>query len=78
MKKVIVLSLGGSLIIPGEINLEYLKDFKRVILKNKDKYKFIIICGGGSIARKYIAALRASGMSETFQSYVLQEQMLDL
>jgi uridylate kinase len=69
MKKVIVLSLGGSLIIPGEINLEYLKDFKRVILKNKDKYKFIIICGGGSIARKYIAALRASGMSETFQSY---------
>jgi uridylate kinase len=69
MKKVIVLSLGGSLIIPGDINLEYLKDFKKVILKNKDKYKFIIICGGGSIARKYITALRETGVSEAFQSY---------
>jgi uridylate kinase len=69
MKKVIVLSLGGSLIIPGDINLEYLRNFKKVILKNKNKYKFIIICGGGSIARKYITALRETGMSETFQSY---------
>jgi uridylate kinase len=69
MKKVIVLSLGGSLIIPGDINLEYLKDFRKIIIKNKNKYKFIIICGGGSIARKYITALRETGMSETFQSY---------
>jgi uridylate kinase len=69
MKKVIVLSLGGSLIIPGDINTEYLKDFKKTILKNKDKYKFIIVCGGGSIARKYITALKEAGMNETFQSY---------
>lgn len=69
MKKVIVLSLGGSLIIPGDINIEYLKDFKKTILKNKDKYKFIIVCGGGNIARKYITALKKAGMNETFQSY---------
>jgi uridylate kinase len=68
-KKVIVLSLGGSLIIPDKINVEYLKDFKRIILKNKNKYKFIIVCGGGSIARKYISALREIGMNENFQSY---------
>jgi uridylate kinase len=69
MKKVIVLSLGGSLIIPGDINLKYLKEFKKVILKNKSNYKFIIICGGGNIARKYIFALKEEGRNETMQSY---------
>lgn len=68
-KKVIVLSLGGSLIIPDKINLEYIKAFKKIILKNKDKYKFIIVCGGGSIARKYISALREIRMNEDFQNY---------
>jgi uridylate kinase len=68
-KRVIVLSLGGSLIIPEEINVKYLKDFKKIILKNKNKYKFVVVCGGGSIARKYIYALREIGMNETFQSF---------
>lgn len=68
-KKVIVLSLGGSLIIPGEINVKYLRGFKKIILKNIRKYKFIIVCGGGSIARKYISALQEIGMNETFQSF---------
>lgn len=69
-KKVIVLSLGGSLIIPESgVNVKYLKDFKSVILKNKSKYKFIVVCGGGSIARKYIVALKSIGMSDDFQSY---------
>ena len=69
MKKVIVLSLGGSLIIPGDINTNYLKDFKKVVLKNKSKYKFIIVCGGGSLARKYISSLRDINIGEKFQSY---------
>lgn len=69
MKKVIVISLGGSLIIPDKINVKYLKDFKKTILQNKDKYKFIIVCGGGSIARKYISALRDIGVKEDLQSY---------
>lgn len=58
MKRVIVLSLGGSLIIPDEIDTKFLEDFKKTINKNKPKYKFIIVCGGGSIARKYITALK--------------------
>ncbi len=69
MKKVIVLSLGGSLIIPDQIDVKYLKEFKKVILKNTNKYKFIVVTGGGSIARKYISALREIGMNETFQSF---------
>ncbi len=68
-RKMIVLSLGGSLIIPDNINTEYLKKFKKVILKNKKNYKFIIVCGGGNIARKYISALKIVGMNSLFQSY---------
>lgn len=68
-KKVIVLSLGGSLIIPDKINIEFLKEFKKLIIKNTKKYKFIIVCGGGSIARKYISVLRSLKLSEEFQNF---------
>jgi uridylate kinase len=68
-KQVIVLSLGGSLIIPDDIHLEYLAKFKKVILKNARKYKFIVVCGGGSIARKYIYALRKVGLNHMFQGF---------
>ncbi|MCK5150078.1 UMP kinase [Candidatus Pacearchaeota archaeon] len=67
-KKVIVLSLGGSLIIPDKIDTTFLKEFKKIILKNTKKYKFIIVCGGGSIARKYISALREIKIKEHLQS----------
>ncbi|GAH60729.1 unnamed protein product, partial [marine sediment metagenome] len=62
------LSLGGSLIIPDKVDIKYLKEFKKTILKNTKKYKFIIACGGGSVARKYISALKKSGKNEKFQS----------
>jgi uridylate kinase len=68
MKKVIVLSLGGSLIIPDEVDAKFLKQFKKIILKNSRKHKFLIGCGGGSIARKYISALRKEGLDVKHQS----------
>ena len=69
MKKVIVISLGGSLIIPDKIDTKFLKEFKKIIKKNTGKNKFVIVCGGGGIARKYISALKAEGINETFQSF---------
>ena len=68
-KKVLVLSLGGSLIIPDEIDTEFIKNFKKVILKNTKKYKFVIVCGGGSIARKYISALEELEINEKLQGF---------
>ena len=68
-KRIIVLSLGGSLIIPDKVNVSYLRQFKKTILKNTGKYKFIIVCGGGGIARKYIFALKELGLNELFQSF---------
>lgn len=67
-KKAVVMSLGGSLIIPDEIDLEFLRKFREVIKKNAKDYKFIIVCGGGSVARKYINALREEGKSDYLQS----------
>ncbi|MBU2616354.1 MAG: UMP kinase [Nanoarchaeota archaeon] len=68
-KEVIVMSLGGSLIIPEEVDINFLKSFKKTILRNTKNHKFVIVCGGGSIARKYISALREEGMDEKLQSF---------
>ncbi len=67
-KKIIVISLGGSLIIPDNVDCAFLEKFKQVIKKHTNKYKFVIVCGGGSIARKYISALSKAGKSEYLQS----------
>ncbi len=69
MKKVVVLSLGGSLIIPKQINYNYLLKLKKIIFKHLKRYKFIFVCGGGSIAREYISALRKSKANEILQSF---------
>src|SRR3990172_13221222 len=70
MKRVIVLSLGGSLIIPNDVDIVFLKKFKKVILKNKKNYKFIVVCGGGSIARKYISALEQEKINIHLQGLI--------
>lgn len=57
MKK-IVISLGGSVIIPNSVNYDFLENFKKTVRKYYGKYKFIVVCGGGSIARAYINALK--------------------
>lgn len=58
--KIIVLSLGGSVIIPKEgFNIDFLKLFKNTVLKFVDKgYKFIIVCGGGQTCRSYQKAAK--------------------
>ena len=69
MKKVVVISLGGSLIIPDDVDVVLLEKFRKVLLKNKSKYKFVVVCGGGSVARKYINALKKINLNSDFQSF---------
>jgi uridylate kinase len=58
-KEPIVISLGGSLIIPAEIDTDFLQNFKNLIEKEiSEKRKFIIITGGGKICRKYQEAAK--------------------
>ena len=86
-----VISLGGSQIIKdSEINVVFLKKFKDVIRRNSRKYKFVVVCGGGSVARMYIQGLKDSslklqsfaGISATrtnarFVSYFFNREQLD-
>lgn len=58
MKKIIVVSLGGSLIVPGEVDWKFLKNFRNLILRFiKNGQRFIIVAGGGNIARRYQSAI---------------------
>jgi uridylate kinase len=55
MEETIVISLGGSLIVPDQIDTDFLKNFRTLILSHVEKgKKFLIITGGGKICRKYI------------------------
>lgn len=64
MKKIIVISLGGSLIVPDKMNIEFLLNFINTLRKHYKTHKFVIVCGGGRIARKYISVLRAQGQTK--------------
>ena len=70
MKQIKVLSLGGSLIAPEKIDTKFLKSFRDTIQKNTDKFKFIVVCGGGTTARKYISALEQLGSDEKSQGFI--------
>ncbi len=67
MKKTIVISLGGSLIVPDEIDIAFLKKFKSLIEKQLKKINFIIVTGGGKTCRKYIEAAKNLGVKNQEQ-----------
>jgi len=69
-KRVVVISLGGSLIVPKKVDIKFLQRFEKVLKKYTRKYKFILVTGGGTVARKYINTLKANNSSEYLQSLV--------
>ncbi len=53
-KEVVIISVGGSMIFPEEINTSFLSHLKDFVLNGVKKGKrFVIVCGGGKICRKY-------------------------
>jgi len=59
MEETIIISLGGSMIVPDQIDIDFLKDFKKLILEHVAKgKKFVIITGGGKINKRYNDAAR--------------------
>ncbi len=53
-KETIIISLGGALIVPNEVDTSFLKGFVKVIKSYVDKgYSFVIITGGGKLCRTY-------------------------
>ena len=61
MSNLAVLSLGGSIIAPDKVDIDFLSKFNKAIREylNEDKNnKLILVCGGGSPARVYQDAYR--------------------
>ena len=59
-QKRIVISLGGSLIVPDQIDIDFISSFVNLISDyTASGFKFIIITGGGNICRTYNNAIRS-------------------
>jgi uridylate kinase len=58
----VVLSLGGSILVPEEIDMVFLAGFRDLVL-NMDRKRFIVICGGGRVCRKYQDAAKGVGIA---------------
>jgi len=50
--------------MPEKIDYKFLNKFKETLRKHYQTHKFVIICGGGTLARKYISALEKEGKSK--------------
>lgn len=55
----IAISVGGSVINPGTIDVEFIKQFTSLITEHVTNHqrKFVLVTGGGFVARQYIEAL---------------------
>ncbi len=52
--KTIIISVGGSMIVPNEIDTVFLTQFKKLILDYTSRgFRFVLITGGGKTARRY-------------------------
>ncbi|MEK7580561.1 MAG: UMP kinase [Patescibacteria group bacterium] len=55
----LIISLGGSILVPNEIDINFLKQFKRFILQILPNYqRIIIVVGGGHTNKKYNLAVK--------------------
>lgn len=61
MKK-IVFSVGGSIVVPNEVDAKFVKGFSKLIKKYKKKIAFSIVVGGGKTARRYVEAGKRFGL----------------
>jgi uridylate kinase len=69
-KETIIISLGGSLVAPGEIDLGFLKNFRHSLLKYLGTKRFFILVGGGKVCRVYQKALLEFGAKENDRDWM--------
>lgn len=57
--KRVVISLGGSLVVPHDIDVKFLRQFKSLIESYVRRgWQFVIVVGGGYTARRYQSAIQ--------------------
>ncbi len=69
-RETVVLSLGGSLVAPGEIDVAYLKRFRQLVLGQLKTRRFAVYVGGGKIARKYQLAASELGAPDVERDWL--------
>lgn len=60
----VVISLGGSILIPGENDGDFLSKLTSLLKDLSKTYQLYVVCGGGKVARYYINTARDMGASE--------------
>src|SRR3989344_9079080 len=60
-KESIIISLGGSLVAPQEVDVSFLKTFKKALVKFLESKRFFVFVGGGKVCRVYQKALLEFG-----------------
>lgn len=60
----VAISVGGSILVPDSQDVSFIKQLASALLEMTQNYKFLIVCGGGKIARYYISMGRALGADE--------------
>ena len=67
---VYVISLGGSLLVPGKIDVAYLRKVVALLSLVAKKHRLVVVCGGGAPARLYIDALAKLGCPVEMQNWI--------
>jgi len=67
MNENIVIKIGGSLLFTdnNKVEIDKIAEFCEIFKSNKGSGTIVVVCGGGSIARKYIDAVRSFKGSES-------------
>lgn len=62
----VVISIGGSVLVPGEKDFEYLSELGRLLTELSSQHKLYSVVGGGRTARFYIELGRDLGADESY------------
>jgi len=60
----VVLSVGGSLLNPGQPDFAFIRELASLLKKLKARYQLAVVCGGGMPAREHAAGIRKLGGGE--------------
>jgi uridylate kinase len=61
--KTIVVSLGGSILVPS-LDSHHIPEYATIFLELASRYRVFLVVGGGGEARRFIAAARSLGIDE--------------
>lgn len=62
MKRTVIISIGGSVIVPTGINVQFLRRFVQYIRRLARSRRVIMVIGGGATARAYLEGARQIGV----------------